>query len=36
MRDVDNEGYHVATAHPSLHELYGKTTTTSLIKTAPR
>lgn len=24
MRDVDNEGYHVATAHPSLHELYGK------------
>ena len=24
MRDVDNEGYHVATAHPSLQDLYGK------------
>ena len=23
-RDVDNEGYHVAKAHPSLNELYGK------------
>ena len=22
-RDVDNEGYHVAMAHPSLHDLYG-------------
>jgi phenylpropionate dioxygenase-like ring-hydroxylating dioxygenase large terminal subunit len=25
MRDVDNEGYHVAKAHPSLQDLYGKT-----------
>lgn len=24
MRDVDNEGYHVAKAHPSLQDLYGK------------
>jgi phenylpropionate dioxygenase-like ring-hydroxylating dioxygenase large terminal subunit len=24
MRDVDNEGYHVANAHPSLQDLYGK------------
>ena len=24
MRDVDNEGYHVARAHPSLQDLYGK------------
>lgn len=24
MRDVDNEGYHVATAHPSLNDLYGQ------------
>jgi len=23
IRDVDNEGYHVARAHPSLHDLYG-------------
>ena len=23
VRDVDNEGYHVATAHPGLHDLYG-------------
>ena len=23
MRDVDNEGYHVPIAHPSLHDLYG-------------
>lgn len=23
VRDVDNEGYHVAMAHPSLHDLYG-------------
>lgn len=23
VRDVDNEGYHVAMAHPALHELYG-------------
>lgn len=23
LRDVDNEGYHVAMAHPALHELYG-------------
>lgn len=25
VRDVDNEGYHVALAHPSLQELYGHT-----------
>ena len=25
VRDVDNEGYHVAMAHPSLQDLYGKT-----------
>lgn len=25
VRDVDNEGYHVAMAHPALHELYGST-----------
>ena len=25
VRDVDNEGYHVALAHPALHELYGST-----------
>lgn len=24
VRDVDNEGYHVAMAHPSLQELYGR------------
>lgn len=24
VRDVDNEGYHVAMAHPGLHDLYGK------------
>ena len=24
MRDVDNEGYHVALAHPALQELYGR------------
>lgn len=24
MRDVDNEGYHVPKAHPSLQDLYGK------------
>lgn len=24
VRDVDNEGYHVALAHPSLQELYGR------------
>ncbi|MCY3880261.1 MAG: aromatic ring-hydroxylating dioxygenase subunit alpha [Rhodobacteraceae bacterium] len=24
VRDVDNEGYHVAQAHPGLHDLYGK------------
>jgi len=24
VRDVDNEGYHVATAHPSLQDLYGQ------------
>ena len=23
VRDVDNEGYHVAAAHPGLHDLYG-------------
>lgn len=23
VRDVDNEGYHVAMAHPALHDLYG-------------
>lgn len=23
IRDVDNEGYHVRTAHPGLHDLYG-------------
>lgn len=25
VRDVDNEGYHVALAHPGLQELYGRT-----------
>jgi carnitine monooxygenase subunit len=25
IRDVDNEGYHVAMAHPGLQELYGRT-----------
>ncbi len=25
IRDVDNEGYHVAMAHPALHDLYGTT-----------
>jgi phenylpropionate dioxygenase-like ring-hydroxylating dioxygenase large terminal subunit len=25
VRDVDNEGYHVAMAHPALQELYGST-----------
>ena len=25
MRDVDNEGYHVAMAHPALQDLYGAT-----------
>ncbi|MBG1230771.1 aromatic ring-hydroxylating oxygenase subunit alpha [Aestuariivirga litoralis] len=25
VRDVDNEGYHVAMAHPALHDLYGYT-----------
>ncbi len=25
VRDVDNEGYHVAMAHPGLQELYGRT-----------
>jgi len=24
IRDVDNEGYHIARAHPSLNDLYGK------------
>ncbi|MCL5778289.1 aromatic ring-hydroxylating dioxygenase subunit alpha [Limibaculum sp. FT325] len=24
VRDVDNEGYHVAMAHPGLHDLYGR------------
>lgn len=24
VRDVDNEGYHVAKAHPALHDLYGQ------------
>ena len=24
VRDVDNEGYHVAKAHPGLHDLYGQ------------
>ena len=24
VRDVDNEGYHVALAHPALQELYGR------------
>ena len=24
VRDVDNEGYHVPKAHPSLHDLYGQ------------
>ena len=24
VRDVDNEGYHVPMAHPSLQDLYGK------------
>ncbi len=24
VRDVDNEGYHVAIAHPGLHDLYGR------------
>ncbi|HTN97631.1 MAG TPA: RHO alpha subunit C-terminal catalytic domain-containing protein, partial [Nordella sp.] len=24
VRDVDNEGYHVPIAHPSLHDLYGQ------------
>ena len=24
VRDVDNEGYHVAQAHPGLHDLYGE------------
>jgi phenylpropionate dioxygenase-like ring-hydroxylating dioxygenase large terminal subunit len=24
VRDVDNEGYHVAMAHPGLHDLYGQ------------
>ena len=27
VRDVDNEGYHVALAHPALQELYGPTYT---------
>ena len=25
VRDVDNEGYHVALAHPGLQDLYGRT-----------
>ncbi|MCB2122657.1 MAG: aromatic ring-hydroxylating dioxygenase subunit alpha, partial [Rhodobacteraceae bacterium] len=25
IRDVDNEGYHVAMAHPALQDLYGRT-----------
>ena len=25
VRDVDNEGYHVAMAHPALQDLYGAT-----------
>ena len=25
VRDVDNEGYHVAMAHPGLQDLYGST-----------
>ena len=25
VRDVDNEGYHVALAHPALQDLYGRT-----------
>ena len=25
VRDVDNEGYHVAMAHPALQDLYGPT-----------
>ncbi|MDT8856396.1 RHO alpha subunit C-terminal catalytic domain-containing protein [Paracoccaceae bacterium Fryx2] len=25
VRDVDNEGYHVAMAHPALQDLYGRT-----------
>src|SRR5690606_41238088 len=25
VRDVDNEGYHVAMAHPALQDLYGQT-----------
>ena len=25
VRDVDNEGYHVAMAHPALQDLYGST-----------
>ena len=24
MRDVDDEGYHVAMAHPALQDLYGR------------
>lgn len=29
VRDVDNEGYHVAMAHPALQDLYGSTYTDS-------
>ena len=34
MRDVDNEGYHVAKAHPSLQDLYGKAYIDEPISTA--
>jgi|TARA_B100001123_G_scaffold195639_1_gene222885 phenylpropionate dioxygenase-like ring-hydroxylating dioxygenase large terminal subunit len=35
FHDVDNEGYHVAAAHPALQELYGRTYQDSLIGDIP-
>ena len=35
IHDVDNEGYHVPSAHPSLHSLYGKDYRDSLMGDVP-
>ena len=36
VRDVDNEGYHVRQAHPSLFDLYGQDTTMNLLLKEPQ
>ena len=35
IHDVDNEGYHVPTAHPSLHSLYGRDYRDALMGNVP-